>query len=101
MMLHGIDLNIETIRDFCRRWKIAEMEVFGSILRDDFRDDSDVDFLVQFQEGVRWRFREVCAIEEELSGIVGRPVDLVERSDLDDPEANPYRRAHILANKRR
>src|SRR5205085_12420908 len=101
MVLHGIDLDSLELRRFCQRWKITEMEVFGSVLRDDFREDSDVDFLVTFDEGVRWRFREVCDMEEELARIVGRNVDVIERSDLDDPDANPYRRAHIMANKRR
>jgi uncharacterized protein len=47
MAAHGIDLDIPAIQDYCRKWKITELSLFGSVLRDDFRPDSDIDFLVK------------------------------------------------------
>ena len=71
MIAHGIDLNSEAILDFCRKWKIRELCVFGSILRDDFRPDSDIDFLVDFEAGAAWDLFDRFDMEEELAGIVG------------------------------
>lgn len=81
MVAHGIDLNSEEIRAFCRRWRIKELRVFGSILRSDFRPDSDVDFVADFEPAGRQEF-DVIEAEEELSSILGRPVDLVEKDGL-------------------
>jgi Predicted nucleotidyltransferases len=72
------------------------MAVFGSILRDDYRPDSDIDFVVTYQPGVRPHFREVLDMEEELATLVGRQVDVVERPQLDAADANPIRRREIL-----
>ena len=99
MERHGIELDSEAIRVFCRRWKIRELSVFGSILREDFRDDSDVDFLVTFEDGVRLTLTESIRMEDELASLVGRNVDIVLHSELADPEANPYRKAQILRNR--
>jgi predicted nucleotidyltransferase len=99
MTRHGIELDTEALRGFCRKWRIREMEVFGSILRDDFGPQSDVDFLVSFGDGVRLTLTETIAMEDELSALIGRPVDVVLHSDLLDPDANPYRKAHILRNR--
>lgn len=65
----------ERLGDFCRRWKIAELRVFGSALREDFRPDSDLDLLVRFSPDADWSLTDHVAMEEELSGIVGRKVD--------------------------
>ena len=65
------------VADFCRRWKIVELSLFGSVLRDDFGPDSDVDVLVEFQAGHVPGFNFV-SIERELSGLLqGRRVDMV------------------------
>ena len=79
MIAHGIDLNSNAIRDFCRKWKIRELSVFGSILRDDFRPDSDVDFLVEHEADAQWDLFDSLHMEEELAELVGRPVDIVDR----------------------
>jgi uncharacterized protein len=81
---------------FCRRWHIAKLEVFGSVVRDDFRAESDVDFLVSFEPdrgpaGFDW-----FQLKEELSELVGRKVDLVDRR-LVERSRNLYRRQHILS----
>jgi predicted nucleotidyltransferase len=69
--------------EFCRRWKITELRVFGSALRDDFRPDSDLDLLVTFAPDADWSLLNHVAMEEELSGIVGRKVDLVSQRAIE------------------
>jgi len=88
---------MEAIEDFCRRWKIVELALFGSALREDFRPDSDIDLLVTFAEGVEWRFRDQFHMAEEIEALLGRPVDLVERKLVEGSE-NYIRRSHILGS---
>lgn len=83
MVRHGIELDSAAIREFCRRWRIKELAVFGSVLRDDFRPGSDVDFLADFQEDSAWDLSELGEMRDELSAIVGHPVDLLTRLALD------------------
>ena len=71
----------EQIADFCRRHHIRRLALFGSVLRDDFRPDSDVDVLVEFEPG-HTPGLSFFAMEEELSGIIGREVDLNTRRFL-------------------
>jgi hypothetical protein len=80
---------------FCRKWKIAELALFGSVLRDDFRPDSDVDVLVSFAPDADWSLLDHMAMEEELAGILGRKVDLVSRRAV-ERSANRIRRQAIL-----
>ncbi len=68
-------LPTETIADFCRRHHICKLSLFGSVLRDDFRPDSDVDVLVEFEPGARTGLA-FFAMQDELSAILGRKVDL-------------------------
>jgi predicted nucleotidyltransferase len=72
----GIALDHDRIADFCRRHRIRRLALFGSILRDDFGPDSDVDVLVEFEPGARvgWDF---VTIQDELGELFGRPVDLL------------------------
>ena len=70
-----IDIPKEKITDFCRRNRIRRLALFGSVLRDDFRPDSDVDILVEFEPDARVGLR-FFAFEQELSEILGRKVDL-------------------------
>ena len=72
-----IPVPVERLSEYCRRWKVAELRVFGSALREDFRPDSDLDLLVRFMPDADWSLMDHVAMEEELSGIVGRKVDLV------------------------
>jgi predicted nucleotidyltransferase len=83
------------IRAFCRRWKVTEFALFGSILREDFRPESDVDVLVSFAAEARWSLWDVADMQQELEGIFGRPVDLVENGTL----RNPFRRQAIMSTK--
>src|SRR5712692_3511361 len=96
MTAHGINLNSEAIRDFCARWRIKELSVFGSILRDDFRPDSDVDFLADFDEDAEWGICDHMDMEEELGTIVGRKVDLVGRSAI-EASRNRFYKKEILS----
>lgn len=82
----------KAITSFCKRWKVAEFSVFGSILRADFRTDSDVDVLVSFEEDARISLFDLAQMQVELEKIFKRPVDLVEKEGL----RNPYRRREIL-----
>jgi len=91
-----IDVDRERIADFCRRWEIVEFSLFGSILREDFRPDSDVDVLVAFASDSRWGFDDLMEMEAELSQLFGRRVDLVERKAV-ERSRNYIRRNHILA----
>lgn len=86
---------ISVLADFCRKWGIRELAVFGSVLRDDFGSDSDIDFLVSFHEGREPGWPRVLDMEEELSKLVGRRVDVVERR-LVERSANYIKRHHIL-----
>ena len=80
---------------FCRRWKIAELAVFGSALRSDFRPDSDVDLLVTFSPEADWSLLDHVTMETELSDIVGRRIDLVNRRAVERSD-NWIRREAIL-----
>jgi predicted nucleotidyltransferase len=87
----------DKLLDFCRRWKIVELSLFGSALREDFRPDSDVDLLVTFETGVSWGIDDFLAMKEELERLFGRAVDLVERRLVETSE-NYIRRRHILSH---
>lgn len=87
----------EGVRAFCQKWGVRELSLFGSVLRDDFRPDSDVDVLVAFEPGVSMTFEGFLAMREELSPLFGgREVDLVERRLV----TNPFRRHEILTTRR-
>ena len=90
-----ISLDRAAIEDFCRRWKITEFSFFGSVLRDDFGPDSDVDVLVSFADDAPWSLFDLVTMEGELMGILGRNVDLVER-DAVEASRNWIRRRAIL-----
>jgi len=72
---HGVEISQQTIAEFCRRHHIRWLALFGSILREDFRPESDVDVLVTFEPGATPGFG-FMGIQDELSEILGRPVDL-------------------------
>lgn len=90
-----IALDRNRIEDFCRRWKISELSLFGSVLRDDFRSDSDVDVLVSFERDARWSLFDFMDMEEELAELIGRRIDLVSRAAIEE-SSNYIRRRRIL-----
>jgi predicted nucleotidyltransferase len=85
----------EGVAEFCRRWKVLRLELFGSVLRDDFRPDSDVDVLATFQPDASWSLFDYVDMEDELSAILGRKVDFVSRRAIERSE-NWIRRENIL-----
>ena len=91
-----IDLPMDPIRDFCRRWKITELALFGSVLRDDFRPDSDIDVLVTFEPNDPWTFGDLLDMQDELKEIVGRDVDMIEKRAIEQ-SAGPGTRRLILS----
>ena len=87
---------LQGIPAFCRKWRIKELALFGSVLRQDFRTESDVDVLVVFEPDDPWSLLDLASMKLELEAMFGRPVDVVEQAAL----RNPYRRASILRSKR-
>jgi len=90
-----IAIDPEKVAAFCQRWKIVELSLFGSVLREDFRPDSDVDVLVTFAPEADWSLFDHMAMEEELSAAVGRKIDLLSRRAI-ERSANWIRRQAIL-----
>jgi hypothetical protein len=85
------------IEDFCRKWGVVRMELFGSVLRSDFSSErSDVDVLVTLSPGRKYTMIDIIRMEDELSEIFGRKVELTERSTIES-SANYIRRRHILS----
>lgn len=81
------------IAEFCKRWSITEFSLFGSVLREDFRPDSDIDVLVSIDPAAQIGLLEIAQMQIELENMFKRPVDLVEKEGL----RNPYRRQEILS----
>ena len=94
MRYHEIDISESQLAELCRKWKVTELSLFGSILRDDFGPDSDVDVLVVFQPDAPWSLWDLLDMREELQDLFGRTIDLVEKEAL----RNPFRRYEILKN---
>ncbi len=95
MVAVRIELPSEAIAAFCHKWKITEFALFGSVLRDDFGPESDVDCMVTFHPDAEWTLLDFIGAEEELALLLGRPVDLVERGVVEKSE-NRLRRERIL-----
>ncbi len=87
---------LESLPGFCARWKIREFSVFGSVLREDFGPSSDVDVLVDFDDGVVWGIDEWIEMRDELERLFARRVDLVSQNSL----RNPFRREAILKSRK-
>lgn len=85
----------EKIRGFCQRRKIAELSIFGSVLRDDFRPDSDVDVLLTFAPDAQWSLYDWMDMIHELREIFDRDIDLLSTQAL----RNPFRRHEILTTR--
>ncbi|MBI4241789.1 MAG: nucleotidyltransferase domain-containing protein [Candidatus Rokubacteria bacterium] len=94
-----VHLPMETIGEFCRRWKITQLSLFGSALRDDFTERSDLDFLVTFAPGAGWSLLDHVEMEEELAQILSRRVDLLTRRAVERSH-NWLRRNEILGSAR-
>ena len=95
MKLSIIDLSVDTVKVFCQKWQITEFALFGSVLRDDFRPDSDLDVLVSFFPQAPWTILDLVTMQQELQQIVRRDVDLIEKRVIEKSE-NWIRRTEIL-----
>ena len=89
-----LKVSLDAIAQFCQRWNIVEFALFGSVLRDDFRPDSDVDVLVTYERSHRLTFSHLLSMEEEIEDLFHRSVDLVEKKQL----KNPYLRSNLREN---
>ncbi|MBN2344313.1 MAG: nucleotidyltransferase domain-containing protein [Deltaproteobacteria bacterium] len=96
MKINNIDFDEDYIRTMAESWSIDELAVFGSILTDDFKPDSDIDFLVTFSPSATLGLFEMVQLKTELENHFNRKVDLVEKPAI----ANPFRRKSILESAR-
>ncbi len=96
---HGLTIPGESLKKLCQHWQIIELSLFGSILREDFNADSDIDLLVKFSEEARITFFDLDVIEQQLSQLFHRPVDVVTKSAIEQSH-NPIRRKNILENSK-
>jgi predicted nucleotidyltransferase len=95
----GLTLPGESLTKLCQHWQIVELSLFGSILREDFNADSDIDVLVKFSEEARITFFDLDIIEQQLSELFHRPVDVVTKQAIEQSH-NPIRRKNILDNSK-
>ena len=92
----AIDVPKEQLRDFCRRWKVTEFSLFGSVTRpDEFRPDSDVDVMVEFAQDAQWTLFDLVDMRAQLIEVFGRDVDLLTRFGVEHMR-NYLRRDAIL-----
>ncbi len=91
-----LDVSPSAVTTFCEKWKVKELALFGSVLREDFGPNSDVDVLVTFEADVPWSLWDWGAMLDELKSVFGRNVDLVEK----DAVRNPLRRGAMLREHR-
>lgn len=94
----AITLPEEAIADICNRWKIAKFYLFGSILRSDFRSDSDIDVMVEFSADAHWGW-DIVLIKNELEAIFNRKVDLITKKSIEESN-NWIRQKEILSTAR-
>ncbi len=89
------DFPLEAIGEVCRRYQVRELALFGSALRDDFRQESDLDLLVEFEPDARASFVTLGRLERDLETLLGRKVDLIPKGGL-----RPLIRGHVLSTAR-
>jgi uncharacterized protein len=77
----------EDVAAFCKRWRVVELALFGSVVRDDFRPDSDIDVMVRFEHDAKISLLDLVYMQDELAELFGRDVDIVEHGQI----TNPYR----------
>ena len=92
-----IDLPKDKIADFCSKWRVREFSLFGSVLQETFKPDSDIDIIVDFDSGVTHSLFDMVTMTDELKAILGRDVDLINRKDI-ERSRNYIRRKEILSS---
>lgn len=93
----AIELPRSQIAEFCQKWQVTELALFGSVVRDDFRPDSDIDILVQFHPDAHPTFSTLDQMETELKNLFNREIDLVTRQGI-EASRNYLRRHEILSS---
>ena len=96
-MKAGIHIDQQKLADFWREWRVTELSLFGSVLREDFQQQSDVDVLVSFAPEAHYSLSDLLRMEAQLAAIFGRKVDLVTRPSIEASE-NYIRRKAILSS---
>jgi|SRR4026209_2999654 len=97
MLLQRLAVDEAQLREFCERWRVAKLELFGSVLTESHRPDSDVDLLVTFAADADWGLFEHSRMERELSELLRRPTDLISRRAVEASQ-NVLRRNAILGS---
>jgi len=97
MTITALDLPMEKIAQFCDRWQVTEFALFGSVLREDFRPDSDIDVMVEFHPEAHPTYSTLDQMEAELKSIFDRDVDLITRQGI-ATSRNYLRRNQILSS---
>jgi len=90
---NGVYLDLEEVKRICQKYKIIELAIFGSSLREDFSKDSDIDFLVSFHKKAQLSLFDVMDVEDEFANLLKREVQIVEKEGL----KNTHRREKILS----
>ena len=96
MKFPKMEIEDDIIIRLSRKYRIKKLSFFGSILREDFGEISDIDVLVEFEDDNEYSLFDLLRIREEFEKVLGRKVDLIEKESL----RNPYRRENILKNSR-
>ena len=92
---NGIHLKYEDIVRLCEKYHLTELSIFGSAIRDDFNDDSDVDILVSFDENSHSTLMDILDLKDFFTNLLNREVDIVEKEGI----SNPFRKKSILSTK--
>jgi len=93
----ALPMPTDRLAEFCKRWNVKEVALFGSVLRADFRPDSDIDVLVRLRPGARCSLMDMARMQEDLKGVFGREVDLLDREAV-ERSRNYIRRRAILSS---
>ena len=94
-----IEIPKQAIEAFCSRWQVSELALFGSVLREDFTPNSDIDVLISFPANVKWNLFDLGAMQQELEDIFQRSVDVLPRHGVERIE-NTRRKQEILESAR-
>ena len=99
MLVNNIEIPVAQLTEFCQRWKVQELALFGSVLREDFRPDSDIDVLISFTPDNCWTLFDRVDMRDELTEIFGRKVDLVNKQGI-ERSRNYLRKNNILSSSK-
>lgn len=92
---YQIEIPLEKIISFCKKWNISELAFFGSVLREDFNPkNSDIDIMITFIPNHHWGW-EIVTMKDELEAIFNKPIDLVTKKAIENSK-NPFRKKEIL-----